>query len=288
MGAGASPCRDGGIAVRRRHPRRRGLIAAGFLVALFAVLYGPLAFLVVASVNENPASTGWWGFTTRWYADALDDQSLREAVGVSVRLAVWASVLATTIGTLTAIAVRRTPAMERLAALVATVRVGTPEIIIATGLGAMIPTLGLGFGLRPMIVAHVAYLSAFVVLLVGARAAGSDVAHEEAARDLGANRWQVLRHVVLPDLRPAIIAGAVLTAAFSFDDVALSLTLRGPQDTTVPVYILSAVQRRVTPSVHAIGAMVLLVGVLAFVVAWAVNRSVGAHDVRRNHDARQR
>ncbi len=139
-----------------------------------------------------------------------------------------------------------------------------------------------------MTVAHVAYLSAFVVLLVGARAAGADVAHEEAARDLGANRWQVLRHVVLPDLRPAIIAAAVLTAAFSFDDVALSLTLRGPQDTTVPVYILSAVQRRVTPSVHAIGAMVLMVGVTAFVLAWAVNRSVGAHDVRRSPDARRR
>ena len=93
---------------------------------------------------------------------------------------------------------------------------------------------------------------------------------------------------MLPDLRPAIIAAAVLTAAFSFDDVALSLTLRGPQDTTVPVYILSAVQRRVTPSVHAIGAMVLMVGVLAFVVAWAVNRSVGTNDVRRNPAAPRR
>jgi ABC-type spermidine/putrescine transport system permease subunit II len=269
-------------------PHRGGRLAASVLVALVVVLYGPLVFLVVASVNENPASTGWWGFTTRWYSDALDDQSLRDAVGVSVRLAIWASVLATAIGTVAAIAVRRTPTMQRIATLLATLRVGIPEIIIATGLGAMIPALGLGFGLRPMIVAHIAYLSAFVVLLVGARAAGADVSHEEAAQDLGANRWQVLRHVVLPDLRPAIVAAAVLTAAFSFDDVALSLTLRGPQDTTVPVYILSAVQRRVTPSVHAIGAMVLMVGVVAFVVAWVVNRSVVAHDARRSPGAQQR
>ncbi len=98
--------------------------------------------------------------------------------------------------------------------------------------------------------------------------------HEEAALDLGAGRWQVLRDIVIPDLMPAIVSSLLLVLAFSFDDVALSLALRGPNDTTVPIYIFSAVQRRVTPSIHAIGAMVIFAGVLTFAAAAAINRAV--------------
>jgi spermidine/putrescine transport system permease protein len=153
-------------------------------------------------------------------------------------------------------------------------RVATPEIIIATGLGALLPAAQIAFGYRPMLVAHIAYLSAYVTLIVGARAAGADRSLEEAALDLGANRSQVLRHIVVPDLMPAIVSSGILALAFSFDDVALSLTLRGPNDTTVPVYIFSAVQRRVTPSIHAIGAVVVAVGVVAFAAATSINRAV--------------
>jgi spermidine/putrescine transport system permease protein len=259
----------------------KGRVAAGMLVALVVVLYAPLMFLVVASVNRNPASTGWQGFTTSWYSAALDDQSLRRAIGVSVRLALTAAALSLVIGTGAAIATRRTRVLSKINIALATVRVGTPEIIIATGIGALLPVAQIAFGYRPMLIAHVAYLSAFVTLIVGARAAGADSNLEEAALDLGARRWKVLRDIVLPDLRPAIISSGVLAAAFSFDDVALSLTLRGPNDTTVPVYILSAVQRRVTPSIHAIGAMVIAVGVTAFAIALLVNRNVVVDPDRR-------
>jgi spermidine/putrescine transport system permease protein len=266
--------------------RERGRLAKAVLAVLLVVLYAPLVFLVVASVNKNPVSTAWEGFTTKWYSDALSDQSLRKAVGVSVRLSIGASVLAVVVGTSAVLAARRTKWFARLNGVLATVRVATPEIIIATGLGAVLPAVGVAFGFRPMLLAHVAYLSAYVVLIVGARAAGADRGLEEAALDLGAKKWQVLRDIVLPDLRPAMVSSALLAFAFSFDDVALSLALRGPNDTTVPIYIFSAVQRRVTPSIHAVGTLIIAVGIATFVAATVVHRAVAGLEARQPGVAR--
>jgi spermidine/putrescine transport system permease protein len=258
--------------------RSEGSIPRFVLYAVMVVLYAPLVFLVVASVNANPASTAWRGFTGRWYREAFNDPALRRAVGVSVRLALWTAVLSVLIGTVAAIAVRRTTWLGRVSSIFSIARIGAPEIILATGLKVAISAVGISFGFRPMLAAHVTYLAGFVVLLVGARAAGALRSHEEAALDLGAKRWQVLRDIVIPDLMPAIVSSALLVLAFSFDDVALSLSLRGPNDTTVPIYIFSAVQRRVTPSIHAIGTLVIIAGVLTFAAAAAANRAVFGGD----------
>jgi ABC-type spermidine/putrescine transport system permease subunit II len=266
----------GRFRVPNRRLRKRGHVATAALCMVLVVLYAPLLFLVVASFNRNPLSTSWQGFTTKWFGDAFRDSALRRATGVSIRLALSASLLAVLLGTAAAIAARRTPWLTRINAVFATLRVGTPEIIIATGLGAILPAVHIAFGYRPMLVAHVAYLSAYVTLIVGARAAGARRDLEEAALDLGARRWRVLRDIVLPDLMPAIVSSGLLAVAFSFDDVALSLALRGPKDTTVPVYIFSAVQRRVTPSIHAIGALIVALGAITFVCASVVNRSIAA------------
>jgi spermidine/putrescine transport system permease protein len=254
--------------------RDRGLLARGVLAIVLVLLYAPLVFLVVASINRNPLSTSWQGFTLDWYRAAWNDPALRDAVRVSVTLAGSASGLAVVIGTAGAVAARRTRWLVRIASGAAVSRIATPEIVIATGIAAFLPAVDVSFGRRSMLIAHVAYLSAYVMLIVGARAAGGSVTAEEAAMDLGASRIGVVRDIVLPDLVPAIVSAGLLTLAFSLDDVALSLALRGPEDTTVPVYILSAVQRRVTPSIHAIGAVTIAAGVTVVVLAMLVNRAV--------------
>jgi ABC-type spermidine/putrescine transport system permease subunit II len=244
------------------------------LIALVIVLYAPLVQLVVSSVNRNPLSTGWTGFTTEWFRGAFDDPLVRSSIGLSARLAVASAFGAVVLGTAAAIAGRRTRWIAAFVRIAAGGRVAVPEIIIATGLGVVLPLIGWRFGFRVMVVAHAIYLSAYVVLLVGARVAGADPHQEEAALDLGAKPWRVLWTITLPDLLPAIAASALLCAAFSFDDVALSNALRGPQDTTLPVYIFSTVQRRVTPEIHAIGTVVLVVGMVSFVAAATINRAL--------------
>lgn len=257
---------------RRSRHGAVGWLPAAALIALLLVLYAPLLQLAVSSINRNELSTGWEGATTQWFRAAFGNPEVSGALWRSVRLAVAASLLSVALGTAVAIGSRDHPRLGPLTRLLAGTRVATPEIIIATALGVAIPAISLRFGFRTMLIGHVVYLTAYVALLVGARAAGADRRQEEAAADLGARRWQVLWTIVLPDLRPAIVAGGLLAAAFSFDDVALSTTLRGPQDTTLPVLIFSRVQRRVTPEVHAIGACVLAIGAALFIAASLVNR----------------
>jgi spermidine/putrescine transport system permease protein len=259
---------------RYTYHARHGWPSRLALASLLIVLYVPLIFLFLASINDNPASTNWTGFSWRWYQEAFNDPALRRALRVSLRLATTTAVLATLIGTVAAIATRRTRWMGRVSSALSVARIGAPEIILATGLKVALSAAGIKFGFTPMLVAHVAYLSGFVVLIVGARAAGSVRSHEEAALDLGARRWRVVRDIVVPDLLPAILSSALLVLAFSFDDVALSLALRGPNDTTVPIYIFSAVQRRVTPSIHAIGTLVILAGIVTFAAAAVLNKTV--------------
>ncbi len=255
-------------------PGERRRIAPAILIALLLALYLPLVFLVVSSVNSNPASTSWTGFTTDWYRAAINDQATRDAVATSLRLAAISSVGATLAATLAVLAVRRRPWFQRIHSVLVTGRIATPEIIVAAGIGALIPAIGATFGFRIIALAHITYLAAFASILIGARAASADPVLEDTALDLGARPRHVLRRVVLPDLRPAILSALLLSAAFSFDDVALSLTLRGPNDTTLPVLLLSAMQRRATPSVHAIGSTVLAAGITVFAIAAVANRSL--------------
>jgi ABC-type spermidine/putrescine transport system permease subunit II len=233
------------------------------LVALLVVLYAPLCYVAYASVNANPAGSAWRGFTDEWFREAWNSQSARRSFGVSVRLALVSALGATAAGTAVALAVRRTRWMRVIATALAGARAASPEIIIATGLAVTLPLVGVGFGFWSMAAGHIAYLSAYAALLVGARAAGADIAQEEAALDLGARRRHVLWHIVLPDLVPAIVAAALLTAAFSFDDVAISQALRSPTDTTLPVLLVSTINSPTqSPSIYAIGTIVVAISAL--------------------------
>jgi spermidine/putrescine transport system permease protein len=251
--------------------KRHRPVALSMLFIVVVVLYAPLAFVMVSGVNRNPLSTGWDGLTWQWYQAAWNDRALRRSIGVSVRLGVLTTGAAVVLGTAVAVAARRSRLLAAVARATASLRIATPEIVIATGLAAVIPAVGLNFGFRSMFIAHVAYLSAYVVVIVGARASQMTPELELAAADLGATPWRTLTRVILPDLRPAIGASALLVLAFSLDDVALSLALRGPTDTTLPVYLYSVVQRRVTPSIHAVGTIVVLSGSMLFLTAIAIH-----------------
>jgi spermidine/putrescine transport system permease protein len=270
---GEAPLEAGSMR-RPPHIRGAGRLANVALGTTLVLLYAPLGYLVMSSVNANPLSGAWQGVTGRWYRALAGDAAVRDAASTSVRLALLAALGSTVLGSLAAVAVRRRRLLGVVTNGLAGLRVAAPEVIMATGLAVLLPEVGLRFGFRAMAAAHIGYLSAFVALIVGARAAGADPTLEDAARDLGAGPWRVLRRVVLPDLRPAIVSSALLVTAFSFDDVALSLALRGPNDTTLPVYVLSATQRRVTPSIAALGVVVMVFGFSAFAVANVTNRSL--------------
>jgi putrescine transport system permease protein len=245
------------------------------LVMLMLVLYAPLVRIVVNAFNANEVGTAWEGATLQWFRAALSNQVVLPAIWVSIKVAVISAALSVLLGASAVIGMRLLPAfgvvMVRLGSAA---RVTTPEIILATGLFAALPLFGFHFGLTAMLIAHTTYLTGFVILLVAARAASADPRLEEAALDLGARPLMVLRTIIWPDLRPAVIAAFLLSAAFSFDDVALSRSMSSPTTTTLPLVLVSLIQRRATPEVDAIAALILVLGAVLFISALLVAGSV--------------
>jgi spermidine/putrescine transport system permease protein len=120
----------------------------------------------------------------------------------------------------------------------------------------------LELGLGAMIIAHVTFQIAFVAVVVKARMVGMDPALEEAARDLGANRWNVFRRITFPLMLPGIISGALLAFTLSLDDFVVSFFTSGPGSTTLPILIYSSVKRGITPDINALSTLMVLVSVV--------------------------
>jgi ABC-type spermidine/putrescine transport system permease subunit II len=249
-----------------------GVGAVAALGLLLALLYAPLVQLIVSSVNSNSVTARWNGFTTRWYRSVLANDDVFEAAVRSLRLAASVALTAGLVGGAAAIAVRRRPRLRSVVAVLAAARVATPEIVLAVALGILLPLVDVQFGYWTMWFGHSVLLSAYVVLVVNARLAGMPADLEAAAADLGAPPAAVVRDVVLPHIKPALAAAVMLVGAFSFDDVLLSSRLSGPQDTTLPLVILSMATRRTSPEIDAIGAIVVILGAIAFRLAVTIGR----------------
>jgi spermidine/putrescine transport system permease protein len=244
---------------------RRGL--AIYAIAVYAFLHLPLLILAVFSFNSSKF-TVWQGFSLTWYRAAFADRDLIEAAVNSLIIAVCATALATTIGTLAAYALwkRSSPfiAGSMYLSLV------TPEIITGVSLLALFQWLfrflHLRLGMHTVILAHVAFSVAYVAVVVMARLRSFDPSLEEAALDLGATEFTAFRKVTMPYLMPAIGAAAMLAFTVSIDDYVITSLVAGVDSQTLPMVIYALARRGVNPMLNAVstvvvfllGAMVLL------------------------------
>lgn len=252
--------------------RRIGWVSGSALGVTLMLLYAPIAQLLVSSANQNKLTARWTGFTAQWYRLALDNDAVIAAAGRSARLALLVGLSAGVIGSVAALVVRRHPRFQAAVLSLAAARIATPELVLAVALGVVFPLAGVRFSTWTMWFGHTVLLSGYVVVVVTTRLGGLDPLLEESAADLGASPTRVVRHVVVPHVAPAMVAAGFLVAAFSFDDVLMSARLGGPNDTTLPLVILSMATRRPTPQLDAIGTLVVVAGALSFMVALAVGR----------------
>ena len=194
--------------------------------------------------------------------------------GIPLLLAVISTIVATILGTILAIAMDRFPWRSRASNfldIILHIPVIIPDIILAASLVVAFGLLRLVSsifepGLLNMIIGHITFQIAFVALVVRSRlvAIGREV--EEAARDLFATNWYLLRKVMLPLLMPGIIAGAMLAFTLSLDDFVISFFTAGPDSQTLPLFIFAAVRRGVTPQIHALSTLIMLVTVVLVVL----------------------
>lgn len=242
-------------------------------VATFVFLYIPLLCVAVFSVNASKFGLDWGGFTWDWYRKLLVNEVILKAALNTLFLALVSTAISTVLGTLLAIGIYRFPwkqkSLTKLEALLH-LPVVTPDIIFAVALVIAFSLIrhftGLfELGMTSMIVGHIAFQISFVALTVKARLAliGTDI--EEAACDLYASYPRVLIKVLLPMLAPGIMAGAMLAFTLSLDDFVISFFTSGPQSTTLPLLIYASVKRGVTPEIHALSTIIMLLTVVCVI-----------------------
>jgi spermidine/putrescine transport system permease protein len=250
----------------------------------------PVVIAVAFSFNDGRSRSSWQGFSMRWWLSDPDlsiwnDPSMRSALFQSLRLAAATMVIATPIGVALAIGLARWRGrLARPANFLMLLPLVTPEIILGVSLFLVFDHLFgfIGLGTPAQVLGHVTFTISFVVIVSRGRLFAVGREYEEAAMDLGASRWQALRLVLLPLLRPAIFVSAMVALALSLDDFVISQFLATTADTvTIPVRVYSASRLGPTPATNAIASVLLFSTMIVVTIAGLVLR--GAR--RREHRA---
>jgi spermidine/putrescine transport system permease protein len=246
------------------------LLLGGNAALVVGFLYLPILILIVFSFNNTRSVALFTGFSTEWYVALAQNSDLLDAARNSLLVGLITTVVATLIGTLTALAMERYRFKMRTAFDANLyLPIVIPEIVMGIALllffnQALFPfiqeLLGvrLSTGLHTITISHIAFDIPFVYVIVRARLADFDRTLEEAAADLGADEWQTFRRVTLPLLMPGIIGGALLAFTLSLDDYLITVFTKGIREQTMPLYIYSLVRRGVTPEINALSTALLL------------------------------
>jgi spermidine/putrescine transport system permease protein len=226
---------------------------------VFIFLYVPILVLVAYSFNTSRLNIVWEGFTLKWYEQVWSNAPLMRAAQNSLIVASVTTAVSVVLGTGGAWLLHRHRFRgERAIATLLTTPIALPEIIMGVSLLVLFATVAMPLGLTTVIIAHVTFCFPFVVLVVRARLAGLDPALEEAALDLGATPLRAFWLVIVPCLRPAIFAGALMAFTLSMDEVIVTIFTASPDAATLPLRIFGMAKVGLNPMLNALSAIFIV------------------------------
>ena len=244
----------------------------------YAFLYLPIVLLVIFSFNESRLGTHWTGFSLKWYAALLEDDSMLSAAWISLKIAFLSATAAVVLGTLAAMVMTRFKPFrgKTVFGALITAPLVMPEVVTGLSLLLMFVTLFGPLGISPkgmgsIWIAHVTFTMAFVAVVVSSRLAELDKSLEEAAMDLGANRLKVFFVITLPIIMPALRSGWLLAFTLSLDDVVISSFVAGPDSTTLPMKIFSSVRLGLNPKINALATLLVAFVSVAAMIGWWIS-----------------
>jgi putrescine transport system permease protein len=266
----------------RQSPMLMTILAIGI-----AMLYIPMLVMIGYSFNTSPLVGVWGGFSTRWYAALAGNDQLMSAAWLSLRVGFVAATGAMVLGTLAAIALVRFKSFQGRLALTAMVNAPLvmPEII--TGITQLLLLISmlhlLGWphrGFVTIVLAHVAFCTAYVTVTVQSRLGTADRSLEEAAMDLGAGPVRAFIDTTLPIIAPALASSWLLSFTLSLDDLVISSFVSGPGASTLPMVIYSKVKLGVSPDVNALATLIIALVGSGVLVAGVLMRRAERQRVR--------
>ena len=234
-------------------------IKKSYLFIIFLFLYTPIFTLMIFSFNESKTMGKWTGFTLKWYKALFNNSRLMSALYYTILIAVLASLIATIIGTISAIAISQMRGkIKTLILNINYLPVLNPDIVTGIALMSLFIFLNFNFGFTTMLLAHITFDIPYVILSVLPKLKQLPPNIEDAAMDLGATPWYALRKVVLPQIKPGIFAGFLMAFTMSIDDFVISFFTTGPGVTNLSIEIYSMARRGIKPEINALSTLMFI------------------------------
>ena len=240
-------------------------------------LYAPLLILMIFSFNDSKRNVVWRGFTTKYYEKALANDSLIEAMANSLTIAALATLFSLVLGAVAAVLLWRfrfplkgaVDGVISLPIIVPEICLGVAFLMFFAAIdwpNNLVWPLNLG----AITIAHITFCFPFVTMVVRSRLASFNRELEEAAKDLGASEWAVFRDVLVPHMKPGLVAGALLSFTLSLDDFVITYFTSGPDTVTFPVKVYSMVRFALTPEVNAASTILIILTIALTALALKV------------------
>lgn len=220
--------------------------------------YLPILYIIIFSFNDSRSLTKFGGFSLRWYEKMFADSTMMEAVLYTVIIAIIATAVATVVGTITAIGLSKSrKVVQKMVERINDLPVMNPDIVTAISLLMFFSVLTVKKGFGTLLIAHIMFCIPYVMLSVTPKLRSLDPNLIDAAMDLGATPFQALAKVIVPQIKPGIVSGALIAFTMSFDDFVISYftTGNGVNNISILVYTMS---KRVNPSINALSTIVIL------------------------------
>ncbi len=242
------------------------IFSKAYLIAILAFFYLPILYVVVFSFNESKSLSNFTGFSFRWYEQMFANRTMMESIYYTVIIAVLATIISTIVGTLAAIGLSKSRRIIKETVIqVNNLPMLNPEIVTAIGLMLFFTSLNIQFGFMTLLLAHIIFCIPYVMLSIMPKLRQLDDNLAEAALDLGCTPFQALVKVIIPQIMPGIVSGALIAFTMSFDDFVISYFVTGPGINNISTYVYSSV-KRINPSVNALSTIIVVAITIVLIV----------------------
>lgn len=255
--------------------KKLGFGSVLFMTAVYLFLYLPIFVVILYSFNTNRSNISFTGYTLYWYKQVLQGDPLWGNLWLSVKLALVSMVISVGLGTLATIGMYRYDfKIKKYINGLLYIPMVIPELVMGLASLAAFTKMGMNMGFATLVFAHVTFCLPYVVVTLRARISDFDSSIEEAAMDLGADRWHTLKRVTLPLLAPGIVSGAFMSISLSIDDVIISYFVSGAGDITFPIKVYGMVRGKISTNVYVVSTLFLVSIILIYLIGKGIGKLV--------------
>ncbi len=246
------------------------IISKIYFYLIMAFFYLPIIYVVLFSFNNTKSLTNFSGFSLEWYIKMFENRTMMESIYYTITIAIIATIVSTIIGTISAIGLSKSNrVVKEIIGQINNLSMLNPDIITAIGLMLLFSSLNIETGFFTLLLAHIIFCIPYVMLSITPKLRQLDDNLAEAALDLGCTPFQALYKVIIPQIMPGIISGALIAFTMSFDDFVISYFVTGPGINNISTYVYSSV-KRINPSVNALSSIIIVAITIILIIANAV------------------